>query len=384
MAQDPLLVWRQEFPILQDSVYMISNSLGAMPRAVGQKLQEYAETWASRGVAAWDDVWWELNLEVGDMVGRIIGAPPGSVSMHQNVTLGSAVVLSCLDFQPPRNKIVMTRMDFPSVVYLHQRFPQGARLELVPSQDGIGVPTERLLEAIDEETALVATSHVLFKSAYVQDARAIVSRAHEVGAYVALDVYQSAGTVPLDVAGLQVDFALGGCHKWLCGGAGGGYLYVRPDLASLEPRLTGWFAHRRPFDFEREQDYRQGAWRFLNGTTALPALYAVQPGLEIIGRIGVDAIRQKSLRQTSRLIELAEARGWTVKAPRHPQRRGGTVAIDVPGGKEVADELVRRRFMVDFRPEAGIRVSPHFYSTDEELEAVIQEMAEVVREGVAA
>lgn len=385
MSNDPLLAWRDEFPILQDTVYMISNSLGAMPRGVRDKLAEYADLWATRGVAAWDETWWELAVSVGDQVGRIIGAPRGSISMHQNVTLASAIILSCLDFEGRRNKIVMTEMDFPSVIYLHRRFPPSARLTLVPSEDGIGVPTERLLEAIGEETRLVATSHAFFRSAYIQDARAIVERAHQVGALVALDIYHSAGVLPLDVEALGVDFAVGGCHKWLCGGAGGGYLYVCPHLASkLEPGLTGWFAHRRPFDFEIGQEYAGGAWRFLNGTTALPALYAVQPGLEIVGEIGARAIREKSMRQTARLVELALDRGWPVNAPLDPERRGGTVAIDVPEGKAVANELVRRRVMVDHRPEAGIRVAPHFYSSDEEVERVLEEMTQVLSEHVAA
>lgn len=380
MTNDPLLAWRHEFPILKEKVYMNSNSLGAMPRGVYAKLQEYADIWAHRAVAGWEEGWWELAVTVGDMVGRIIGAEPGSISMHQNVTTASGIILSCFDFEGPRNKIVMTDMDFPSVIYLHQHFPPcQARLSLVRTEDGIGISLDKLLAAIDEQTLLVATSLVLFKSAFIQEAEAIVRRAHDVGAYVALDAYQAVGTVPLDVQALGVDFAVGGCHKWLCGGAGGGYLYVRPDLAEgLRPRWTGWFAHARPFEFELQQDYRSGAWRFLGGTTSVPALYAVQPGLEIVRQIGVEAIREKSIRQTSRLIQLAEERGWRVHAPRDPERRGGTVAIDVPNGKAVAQELVRRRFMVDYRPGAGIRVSPHFYSTDNELKLVVEETERIM------
>lgn len=378
---DPLLRWREEFPILSQTVYMISNSLGAMPRGVYDKMREYAETWATRGVRAWAEGWWELPVTVGNQIARIIGADPGTVSMHQNVTLASAVILSCLDFQGRRNKVVMTAMDFPSVLYLHQKFlPPQARLVIVPSEDGIGIPTEKLLAAIDEETRLVATSHVLFKTAYIQDVQAIVAHAHEVGALVAIDGYQAVGTLPVDVKALGVDFYVGGCVKWLCGGAGGGYLYVRPDLAAqLEPRLTGWMAHPRAFAFETEMAYRMDGFRFLNGTPSVPALYAVQPGLAIIAQVGVEAIRAKSVRQTTRLIELAQERGFRVSASADPARRGGTVAIDVPYGYEVSRELIRREFLVDYRPQAGIRISPHFYSSDEEIELTIREIDDILR-----
>ncbi len=378
---DPLLRWREEFPILSHTVYMISNSLGAMPRGVYDKMREYAETWATRGVRAWAEGWWELPVTVGNQIARIIGADPGTVSMHQNVTLASAIILSCLDFQGRRNKVVMTAMDFPSVLYLHQKFlPPQARLVVVPSEDGMGIPTEKLLEAIDEETRLVATSHVLFKTAYIQDVQAIVARAHEVGALVAIDGYQAVGTLPVDVKALGVDFYVGGCVKWLCGGAGGGYLYVRPDLAAqLEPRLTGWMAHPRAFAFETEMAYRTDGFRFLNGTPSVPALYAVQPGLAIIAQVGVEAIRAKSVRQTARLIELAQERGFGINASADPKRRGGTVAIDVPYGYEVSRELIRREFLVDYRPQAGIRISPHFYSSDEEIELTIREIDDILR-----
>jgi kynureninase len=377
---DPLLRWREEFPILAHTVYMISNSLGAMPRGVYDKLREYAETWARRGVRAWAEGWWELPVTVGNQIAGIIGADPGTVSMHQNVTLASAVILSCLDFQGRRNKVVMTAMDFPSVLYLHQKFlPPQARLVIVPSEDGIGISSEKLLEAIDEETRLVATSHVLFKTAYIQDVQAIVARAHAVGALVAIDGYQAVGTLPVDVKALGVDFYVGGCVKWLCGGAGGGYLYVRPDLAAqLEPRLTGWMAHPRAFAFETEMAYRTDGFRFLNGTPSVPALYAVQPGLAIIAQVGVEAIRAKSVRQTTRLIELAQERGFRVSASSDAARRGGTVAIDVPYGYEVSRELIRREFLVDYRPQAGIRIPPHFYSTDEEIELTIREIDEIL------
>ena len=223
---DELLKWRSEFPILEQCVYLISHSLGAMPRGTYGRLQDYAEAWATRGVRAWAEGWWEMPVRLGDEVGRIIGAPPGSVVMHQNVSVCQSLILSCFDPAPPRNKIVYSELNFPSVMYVYEAHARGGRLriETVKSDDGITVPLERMLAAIDEETLLVPISHVLFKSAFLQDARAITERAHEVGARVVLDTYQSAGTVPFSVADLGVDFACGGSVKWLCGGPGAGYL----------------------------------------------------------------------------------------------------------------------------------------------------------------
>jgi kynureninase len=378
---DELLKWRSEFPILGKTTYMISHSLGAMPARVYDRLREFADTWATRGVRAWAEGWWEMPLTVGDLVGRIIGAGPGQVVMHQNVSVCQSLICSCFDFAPPRNKIVYESLDFPSVIYVYEaQERRGARMVVVESEDGMTVPIDRLLAAIDEQTLLVPISHVLFKSAFLQDARAIINRAHAVGAMVVLDVYQSAGTVPIDVKALNVDFVVGGSVKWLCGGPGAGYLYVRPDLRDmLKPTVTGWMAHREPFTFETGAiDYAPNAFRLLHGTPHVPALYAARSGYEIILEVGVERIRAKSQRQTQRLIELAEARGLRVTSPRDPARRGGTVTIDAEHGPAVTKELVRREVLVDYRPGAGVRVSPHFYTTDEELERTVAEIAQIV------
>ncbi len=377
-----LLKWRSEFPILEKTTYMISHSLGAMPRRVYDRLCEFADVWATRGVRAWAEGWWEMPLTVGDLVGRILGANPGEVVMHQNVSVCQSLICSCFDFAPPRNKIVYQSLDFPSVIYVYEaQRRRGARLAVVESEDGMTIPLEKTLAAIDEETLLVPISHVLFKSAYLQDAKAIVDRAHAVGALVVLDCYQSAGTVPIDVKALDVDFAVGGSVKWLCGGPGAGYLYVRPVLRDrLEPTVTGWMAHRKPFAFEVGAiDYAPNAFRLLHGTPHVPALYAARSGYEIILEIGVERIRAKSQRQTQRLIELAEARGLRTTSPKDPARRGGTVTIDVEHGPAVTKELIRREVLVDYRPGAGIRVSPHFYTTDEELERTVAEIADIVK-----
>ncbi len=376
---DELLKWRSEFPILDKSVYLISHSLGAMPRAAYERLHDYAEAWATRGVRAWAEGWWEMPVTLGDEVARIIGAAPNTVVMHQNVSICQSLILSCFDDpQPARNKIVYSELNFPSVMYVYEAHARNGRLRIVSvkSDDGITVPLERMLAAIDEETLLVPISHVLFKSAYLQDARAIIERAHEVGARVVLDTYQSAGTVPFSVKDLNVDFACGGSVKWLCGGPGAGYLYVRPDLHDqLEPQTTGWMAHESPFAFEGGAiRYARGINRFLHGSPAIPALYAAQSGYSIINEIGVEAIREKSVRQTTRLITLAEEAGFRVTSPKDANRRGGTITIAAEHAAAMTKELIRREFIVDYRPGAGVRVSPHFYTKDEELELIIREM----------
>ncbi len=374
---DDLLKWRSEFPILEKTVYLISHSLGAMPKKTYQRLNDYAETWATRGVRAWAEGWWDMPVTVGDEVARIIGADPGTVVMHQNVSICQSLILSCFEPTPKRNKIVYSELNFPSVMYVYEAHAREGRLriETVKSDDGITVPLERMLAAIDEETLLVPFSHVLFKSAFLQDAKAITKRAHEVGAMVVLDAYQSAGTVPLSVKDLNVDFATGGSVKWLCGGSGAGYLYIRPDLQSkLEPKTTGWMAHEAPFDFDPELRYAPSVARFLHGSPAIPALYAAQSGYQIINEIGVEAIREKSVKQTSRLIELAAAAGFRVTSPKDPARRGGTISVWHEQAAAIAKELIRREFIVDYRPGAGVRISPHFYSTDEEIDLVVREM----------
>jgi kynureninase len=383
---DPLLAFREEFPILESTTYLVSNSLGAMPRAVPERLAEYANAWATLGVRAWARGWWEMPLRVGDEIAPLIGAGPGEVAMLPNVSIAQASVLSALDYPPERNRIVMTSLDFPSVRYVYDGLAArlGARIEVVQSDDGgLSIDLARLLEAIDERTRLVAISHVLFRSAYVMDVDAICARAREVGALVALDAYHSVGVVPVDVQRSGVDFLTGGVLKWLCGGPGGCFLYAAPEAAGragieLEPALTGWQAHARPFAFEAEMEYGAGAARWLSGTPVVPALYAATEGPRIVRRAGMTAVREKSVRQTSRLIELAESRGYRVSAPRDPARRGGTVAFDVPHAYEVAQYLLSRDVIVDYRPGAGIRVAPHFYTSDDELESAVATIDEAL------
>ena len=379
---DPLLRYRPEFPILERTNYLISNSLGAMPRGVYDAMKGYADTWATRGVRAWEERWWMLGAEVGDEIGALMNAPKGSVSTHQNVTTCQAVIASCLDFSGERNKVVYTDMNFPSIMYFWEaQQPYGARVHMVKTDDGITVPTERLLDAIDEQTLVVPFSHVIFRSAFINDAAAIVEKAHKVGAYVVLDTFQSLGTIPVDVQKLNVDFACGGVLKWLCGGPGVAYLYVRPDLGiKLQPKFTGWFAHQEPFNFEiGPTRYTDPPFRFMNGTSHVPSLEAARPGVKIITEVGIERIREKSKRQTTRLIELADQRDWRVNTPRDPEHRGGTVSIDMPDSHEVCRELLKRDILVDYRPQAGVRFSPHFYTKDEEIDAAIGAVEEILK-----
>jgi kynureninase len=379
---DDLLEWRKEFPILEKTIYMVSHSLGAMPRRVYEKLNEFADMWASRGVRAWTEGWWDMPITVGDKIGKIIGANPGEVVMHQNVSIAQSLIISCFQPTTKRNKVVYSSLNFPSVMYVYEAFARDGRfrINVVESDDGMTVSLEKMLAAIDEQTLLVPISHVLFKSSFLQNAKAIIKRAHEVGAYVILDTYQSAGTVPINVKDLDIDFVVGGSVKWLCGGPGAGYLYVRPDLRDkLEPRTTGWQAHQDPFAFETGAiRYAPNAFRFLHGSPHIPCLYSAQAGYDIVNEIGVERIREKSTRQTTWLINAALEQGWRVPTPRNPNERGGAVVIDVNNGAAVAKELIRREILVDYRPGAGIRIAPHFYTKDEELEITVQNIKEIL------
>ena len=381
---DPLLAFRDEFPILSSTNYLVSNSLGPMPRTVPEKMAEYARDWGDLGVKAWNRGWWELPVDVGNEIAPLINADAGEVVMMPNVTIAQTAVLSSIDFTKGKDTVVMTELDFPSVRYAYAEMAQrlGARVVTVHSDDGISIDLQKLLAAIDERTRLVAVSHVLFRSAFLMDVDAICRRAHEAGALVSLDSFHAVGIVPVDVKRSKPDFLTGGVLKWLCGGPGACFLYVSPAVRDqLKPALTGWQAHSRPFAFEESMEYTTGPFRWLNGTPVIPALYAAAEGPRILRRAGVEAIREKSVRLTSRLIELADARGYGVHAPRDPNRRGGTVAVDVPHGYEVKEQLLSRNILVDYRVGAGIRIAPHFFTREDELEEVIFEIDTALETG---
>ncbi len=377
---DALLQWRDEFPILSRCTYLISNSLGAMPARAAGRLAQYADDWSQQGVLAWDQ-WLALVREASDLVALLINAKPGEVIMQPNVSIAESILISCLDFSGRRNKIVYSNLEFPTIHYNWQaQTSRGARIEIVKSRDGVSVDTQAMIDAIDDATLAVPISHVLFRSSYLTDAKAIIEKAHSVGAMVFLDVYQSIGALPIDARALGVDAIVGGALKWLCGGPGVAFLYVRPDLYDrLRPTLVGWFSHKRPFDFDMTAlDFADDAWRYAGGTPSPAALYAGISGLEIISKIGVQAIRERNIELTSRAVRNAQQMGLTVHSPLDWRQRGGHVTVDCAGAQEASAELIKRGFMVDYRPNAGIRIAPHFYNTSDEVDAVFEELRGII------
>ena len=372
--------WRREFPILETCTYLVSHSLGAMPRQTAEYLQQFADTWSARGVRAWHEGWWEIGRETGNLLAPILGVARDTISMHQNVTVAQGIIASCFSYDGPRRRIVMSELEFPSNHYLFEGFRRyGAEIVYVPSSDPVRLDLQPFLDAIDERTVLVPLSLVLFRSAYLQNARAVIEKAHRVGARVILDVYQAAGTVPTALADWNADFAVGGSVKWLCGGPGAGYLYVRPDLANrLRPSLVGWAAHETPFAFATGPiRHAASPERFQSGTPNVPSLYSARAGYEIVAAIGVPAIRARSLQLTRRIIDAATAAGYRLNTPLDDRERGGSVILDVPDSGAAADELIRRGVIVDHRPGAGIRMAPHFYNTEAEIDRAMATLAEI-------
>ena len=374
---------RDEFPTLTSGIHLLSHSLGPVPRATRDSMLAYYDAWEHHtSEDAWAKSWWEMSAHVGDRIARILGGASGSVQVQPNASIALSSVLSCFDFtSTKRSKIVASGLDFPSMRYiLDAQTPMGARVETVASDDGVTIPTERILAAIDDGAALVALSHVSFRSSYRAEVEPIVERAHKHGALVLLDVYQSAGVVPLKTSEWGVDFLIGGTIKWLCGGPACGYLYVRPDLQGrLQPKLTGWVAHSTPFDFAPPPiSYDKSVRRFAQGTPSIPALYSVLPGLQIIEEVGVESCRAESARRTEWMIDFALERGWKVNSPRDVNQRGGSVMIYVDDGPGMVQRLNERGVFVDCRPGVGLRMSPHFFNTDEEVQEAMEILAEVI------
>ena len=378
---DELLTYRDLFPILKNKTYLISNSLGAMPKTVYNRMHDYAEIWATKGVNAWEEEWWELSLKVGNIIAPLIGASPNEISMHPNISTMQAILISSFNFKKKRNKVVYSNLEFPSDMYVYERLAQneGAKVEIYKSDDGITFPTEKVLNAIDENTLLVPISHVLFKSAYIVDVKSIVEKAHSVGALVILDAYHSVGTIEIDVKKLGVDVLIGGVLKWLCGGPGGAFLWIKPGLRNtLEPNITGWIAHKNPFAFNEKMEYADNAYRFMNGTPSIPALYSAQEGPKIVAAVGVNKIRNKSIHQTSLIISEAQKEDYRINTPLDSNVRGGTVTLDMPDSYEISKELIKRNILIDYREGAGIRLAPHFYNTDDEILFALDELKNII------
>lgn len=373
---DPLLHHRSQFPALESCVHLISHSLGCVPARAADDLGEFVEQWKTKSITAWSD-WLPEVDRAGARIGKIIGAPAGSVVMHTNVSTIMSVLASCFEFTPARNKVVYESLMFPTVSYVWQAEQRrGAECVLVPSADGITIDTEAMIAAIDERTVCVPMSHVVFSSAYIQDAKRIIEKARSVGAHVILDCYQSVGIIPVDVVDLGVSFACGGSVKYLCGGPGAGWLYVRPDLVEqFAPRVTGWMGNEAPFAFTMPaQTYAETTWRYMGGTPAIAALYQSRAGQTIVGEIGARAIRDKSLWMTQKCIGWVDELGYKLNSPRPEAQRGGSVVFDFVGAADACRELNRRKFFCDHRPGVGIRIAPHFYTKEEEIDLFFAEL----------
>ncbi len=379
-AHDDLLERRADYPVLARSTYLANHTLGAMHRGTPERLADFASRWATEGVVAWE-TWQPEVVRVADLVGSLIGAPPGTTVMRQTVADLLGDVVSSLDWRGERNRVVTSDLEWPGSLNTWSQVDRlGGEAVVVPGHpDGVELDLDAMVAAIDERTLLVECSHVLFRTSTLVDVAPLVARAHEVGALVLVDGYQAAGTVPVDVVALGVDLYVGGSVKYLSGGPGNGWMYAAPAVAeTLRPVTTGWFGVARPFDFDPELTYAPGVARFAGGTPGVPAAYAAAPAYEALAEIGVQRVRERSVSMTQPLLEAALERGFTVRSPHDPQRRGGHVTIDPGRSTEVHDELHRRGFVVDHRPGVGIRVSPHFYNTADEAMAVLDAMSDVL------
>ncbi len=374
-----LLLYREQFPALKNCTHLVSHSLGAMPEKAIEYVGEFMSMWRQDSIEAWSE-WLPEVDRAGARIAKMLSAPQDSVIMHTNCSTAMSVVASCFEYPPERNKIVYSALQFPTISYVwHEETRRGASIHIVESDDGITIDTQKMIEAIDESTAVVPISHVIFSSAYIQDAKAICRRAAEVGAHVVLDCYQSLGTIPVDIVDIGASFACGGSVKYMCGGPGAAYLYVRPDLhQKFRPRVTGWLGHQAPFAFTMpEQQYADNVWRYMGGTPAVIALFQARAGAEIVAEIGARKIRERSLSLTQRVIDSAQERDFKLNTPLESERRGGSVVFDFSGAADVARELNRRKYFCDHRPGVGVRVGPHFYTTEDEIDAFFAELDQI-------
>jgi kynureninase len=378
---------RDRFPILKRCVYLISNSLGAVPSQVEDDLLDFFRIWAEKGVSAWEEEWWGMSRRTGNELAAFLGADDDEITMMPNATIAHWVALStCFtERNTKRNKIVMTDHDFPSSIYAVSEIAKGMgwTIDIIRGEGDFGIDTEELLQRIDETTLFVATSHVYFKSGYIQKIFPIIERAHRMGALTLIDGYHAPGTIPVHLSNLGVDFYVGGCLKWLCGGPGNAFLYVNKDLSvKAAPRLTGWFAHQSPFSFTESMEWSSGAHRFMSGTPSIPSLYTVSAGLNIIKNLGIGPIREKSLKQTRHIIDMARKREFSLFSPVEDEKRGGAVSLILNYGYQVKQALGKRGIIVDFRKGKGrepdiLRVGPHFYTEDNEINEFFSALDEI-------
>ncbi len=367
-------VLRGRFPILETSTYLVSHSMGAAPRGAKAAMEQYADEWQADGPEAWE-LWLPRIAEIADGIGAIVGAPAGSIFLGPNVSVLQAALATALRFEAPRNEVVYEALQFPSLTYVWsewQRF--GAQPRIVPSDDGRTVPAERIIGAITERTAIAVLSHAYYVSGALCDVRAIQAHCRSTGTLLCVDAYQTTGIYPYDVTEWDLDIVTGGSHKWLCGSAGCGWIYVKPELRErLEPAVTGWMAHARPFAFEpAPMVWAPSMYRWGTGTPTIPGYMAAKPGHDLIREVGVAQIRAHNVRLTNLVAERALERGLQVNTPLEAEKRTGWIAIDFPGSQQAYRELIARRIFVDYRPGCGIRVGPHFYTTDDEIGALFE------------
>ncbi|MBV9334130.1 MAG: aminotransferase class V-fold PLP-dependent enzyme [Candidatus Eremiobacteraeota bacterium] len=375
---------RDEFPILADSTYLVSHSMGAAPLRARDALRTYWEEWAGDGPEAWER-WLPRIAEIADGIGALVGAPPGTCFLGPNVSVLQSAVASCIDFRSDRNEVVYESLQFPSLTYVWREWERfGAVVRVAESDDGRTVPTERIVEAITEKTAIAVLSHAYYVSGAIADVRTIQRHCRSVGALLCVDAYQTTGVYPYDVTDWDLDLVTGGSHKWLCGGAGCGWLYVKPSLLGrFAPAVTGWMAHARPFAFEAApMEHASSMYRFGNGTPSIPAYMAAQPGHRAIASVGIPRIREHNVRLTQKIAATALERGLRVNSPLDPERRTGWIGIEFDGAGAACRRLIERRVFVDYRPGCGIRVGPHFYTEDAEIDEFFKQL-ENVRAGAA-
>jgi selenocysteine lyase/cysteine desulfurase len=359
---------RAEFPLLERCIYLNACSLGPLPRAGSAALTRYGQDWNEKGTPVWFADWLPLLSRFREKIGDLLQAPPGSTAIAPSVSVALTTLAGGLPLPEGRNKVLIGELDFPTIGHQWLSRP-GVEVEFIRSRDGMTIPPEAFAERIDERTALVATTHLFYTTGYLQDVRAIADAAHAKGALCLIDGYQTCGCVPLDVGAMGCDAFVGGCLKWLSGGPGNAFLYVRPDLLSrVRPQGTGWFATRDPFSFTlQELVFADDARRLETGTWAVPAHYVGLAGLELILDVGVANIQDRLRDLTGRILERCEQAGVKTFTPHQRERRCGIVTLECEHPEEVEAALHASGVIVDSRP-GRVRLSPHWCVTDEELE----------------
>jgi selenocysteine lyase/cysteine desulfurase len=373
VSAPPRRHYRDEFPVFRDTIYLNSCSLGALSRRSRARVNEYLDLWERRGASAWYDVWWAALAELRERYGRAIGAAGVDVALHPNVSTALGAVASSIDYRQ-RPKVVTTRLDFPTVAYQWlARGNEGVEVVQLDSPDGIQVPLDAFERAVDERTALVATSHVFFTSGAIQDLAEVARIAHRRGALLLVDGYHAAGQLPVEVRQLDADFYCTGGLKWLLGGSGIAFLYVRPELApDLRPQAAGWFGHRDQFAFDPEHLVSQDdARRFEGGTPGMAAVYAQLGGLDVLDDVGPAEVRRATMALTEDLIERARAAGLRPRVAATSAGRSGIVMLPSDDPARDVRRLAQAGIIVDARP-GHVRVSPYFYNIPDDCAALVE------------